>query len=108
VSPRASLLLACAVTALFSIPLILRKVPPNRFYGFRTPATLSSPEIWYPVNAFSGWALLVASTVSFLLVCLLPDEVVENPWLGAAAFVVPVGLSLVASLLYQRRFTSRE
>ena len=107
-SPRASLLLACAVTALACVPLILRKVPPNRFYGFRTPATLSSPEVWYPVNAFSGWALLVTATVSFVLVCLLPDEIVEDPWLGAAAFVVPVGLGLVASLLYQRRFTPRE
>lgn len=106
-SPRASLLLSCAVTALLSVPLILRKIPPNRFYGFRTRATLSGPDVWYPVNAFSGWALLVASAVSFVIVCLLSDDALENQWLGAAAFIVPVGLSLVASLLYQQRFTRR-
>jgi hypothetical protein len=106
-SPRASLLLTCAVTALVSLPLIKRKVPPNRFYGFRTRETLASPDVWYPVNAFSGWALLVASAISFVVVCLLSDEALANQWIGAAAFIVPVGLGLVATLLYQRRFTQR-
>jgi uncharacterized membrane protein len=36
------------------LPLKLEKVPPNWFYGFRTPKTLSSKEIWYPVNRVAG------------------------------------------------------
>ena len=37
-----------------SIPLIRRRVKPNRFYGFRTPQTLSDERIWYDANAYAG------------------------------------------------------
>jgi uncharacterized membrane protein len=37
-----------------SVPLILRKVPPNSFYGCRTRKTLSDPKIWYEANQISG------------------------------------------------------
>ena len=30
-----------------SIPLIQKRIPPNRFYGFRTAKSLSDPKIWY-------------------------------------------------------------
>ena len=46
-----------------SIPLIRNRVPPNRFYGFRTPKTLSDPKIWYEVNHISGNDLLVAGAL---------------------------------------------
>src|SRR5262249_46850972 len=46
-----------------SIPLIQKKVPPNKYYGFRTRKTLSNPEIWYEVNRVSGNDLLVAGTL---------------------------------------------
>ncbi len=36
------------------IPMAMQIVPPNRWYGFRTPKTLSSPEAWYPVNRIGG------------------------------------------------------
>ena len=45
---------------LISIPLILRRIPPNRWYCFRTPSTLSDTEIWYPVNALTGQRLAAA------------------------------------------------
>jgi uncharacterized membrane protein len=37
-----------------SIPLIMRRVPPNAFYGCRTRKTLSDPKIWYEANYISG------------------------------------------------------
>lgn len=37
---------------LLSLPLIYGKVKPNLFYGFRIPATLNDPALWYPVNKF--------------------------------------------------------
>ena len=56
-----------------SIPLILGKVKPNPFYGFRTPKTMSSEAIWYPANRACGWGLLVGGLVTFMvsLLCLL-------------------------------------
>lgn len=32
------------------IPFLTDRIAPNRFYGFRTPATLRSPELWYRAN----------------------------------------------------------
>jgi len=46
-----------------SIPLIQQRVAPNRYYGFRTPRTLSNPEIWYKVNHISGVDLFVAGAL---------------------------------------------
>jgi hypothetical protein len=83
---------------------LLRRVPPNSFYGFRTPLTLSSPDVWYPANAFSGLTLLFAGLVSLALVWLLPAPTFARPWVPVVVFVVPLSLSLVASLLYLRRF----
>jgi uncharacterized membrane protein len=42
-----------------SVPLILHKIPPNGLYGFRTPSTLTDPELWYKVNAYAGKRFLV-------------------------------------------------
>jgi uncharacterized membrane protein len=47
-----------ALLASLSVPLALGKVPPNRFYGFRTPRTVSDPELWVPVNQMAGRALV--------------------------------------------------
>ncbi|MGE5109380.1 MAG: SdpI family protein [Acidobacteriaceae bacterium] len=52
------------VNILISLPLCLRLVPSNRFYGFRTRKTLSSPEIWYEANYKGGVGLIVASMIA--------------------------------------------
>src|SRR6185295_16009053 len=57
-----------------SIPLIKNRVPPNRYYGFRTAKTLSDPEIWYKVNHLSGNDLCLAGvliTISSLMMLLI-------------------------------------
>jgi SdpI/YfhL protein family len=46
--------------AALSVPMILGKIPPNGLYGFRLKKTMENPEVWYPVNAYSGKWLLVA------------------------------------------------
>ena len=37
-----------------AVPLIRKKVPPNRFYGLRTSATLADEAVWYEANARAG------------------------------------------------------
>lgn len=49
-----------------SIPLIMRKVPPNSFYGCRTRKTLSNPKIWYEANHISGIDFCVAGLIVFV------------------------------------------
>jgi len=81
-----------------SVPLILHLVPPNGIYGFRNAATRSSPAVWYPANAFAGWALLAASVASAALLLRLPATV--KRWQLFVVFVVPIFAALAASLLY--------
>jgi len=49
------------------IPLAMRKVPMNLFYGFRVPKTMSSPEIWYEANYNTGVNMITASGVTLLV-----------------------------------------
>ncbi|MEM0966235.1 MAG: SdpI family protein [Verrucomicrobiota bacterium] len=49
-----------------SIPLILRKVPMNHFYGVRFPQSFKSEEAWFEINEYGGKALLVSALPIFL------------------------------------------
>lgn len=49
-----------------SIPLIMRKVPPNSFYGCRTRKTLSDPKIWYEANYISGIDFCIGGLIVFV------------------------------------------
>src|SRR6185503_13333441 len=91
-----ALLIGCGVVAAVSIPLILKKVPPNPLYGFRTPRTLADRALWYRVNGFAGWAFLVAAAISAVLLVSFP----ASPDLVVLQFIVPVAIALFASLIY--------
>ena len=84
-----------------SIPLIRNRVPPNRFYGFRTAKTLSDPKIWYEVNHISGNDLLVAGaliTCSSVTMFALAQE--WNPQHVALTLLLIMCFSLVGVLLH--------
>lgn len=89
-----------------SVPLILRLVGPNGWYGFRVKATLENPELWYDVNVYSGWRMLVTGLVSiFTAIGLswLPGLTVEQYSRGClvvAGTVLAVGL--LQSMAYLR------
>lgn len=42
------------------VPLLLRRVPPNRVYGLRTMSTLKCESLWYEANMRSGFYSVVA------------------------------------------------
>jgi hypothetical protein len=68
-----------------SIPMLLRWVPPNRFYGFRVPAALSDRPLWYDANALAGRHMLALGAVMVMLEFVLPV-----PW--RAGVLSPLGL----------------
>lgn len=90
---------------LLSVPMILGQVPPNGVYGFRTPKTLSSPDIWYPANRAAGWFMLAAMVVAIgfnlALWWAYPDWPLERmaSWM-TGGMTVPLVISLLASLIY--------
>lgn len=99
------LLVGAAVVAAASIPLILKAVPPNRIYGFRTRKTLSNEALWYRANAFAGWALLIAAIASGTLLILVRGSALAGAAYGVTAFALPVVIAVVACFIYLRRIT---
>lgn len=61
------------VFVVLSIPLILRKVPRNIVYGFRTRAALADDFVWYETNAYFGRGLAVSSLISAVAVLMLHE-----------------------------------
>lgn len=97
------------LTAL-SIPLILRRVPPNPLCGFRVASTLAEPAVWYAVNRHAGWRLgatgLVIAGAAILLARLPGLSLDAYAWTCLAVVAVTLGLSLAWSLAYMRRLTT--
>ena len=52
-----------ALMIVLAVPMILKKVKPNVWYGFRTRKTLSDERVWYAANQYAGKALLLAGGV---------------------------------------------
>ena len=90
-----------------SLPLILRKVPMNRFYGVRFPQSFKSNEAWYEINAYGGKALLIA-TIPILLAGLYGLLAAPNPsgpysLICAGVLVLSVMLASLASYWKARK-----
>ena len=66
-------LLGAAVVVL-GVPLWIAMVPPNRFYGLRTPATLDNESLWYAANRTTGRDIVCAGAIAFFLSVWLPDQ----------------------------------
>jgi len=58
-----------------SVPMMLRRVPPNDVYGLRVPATLQDEQVWYDANAASGRDMVLFGVI-VVLFSLVP------PWFG--------------------------
>ena len=102
-SSSTGFLVGAGAIAAVSIPLILKLVPRNSFYGFRTASTLSSDEIWFRANSFAGWALLIGAGVSAALLLAIPGSVRSDSGFDAALFSLPLVIALLASFIYLRR-----
>lgn len=66
-----TILVCSAVFCLLSIPLILRKIPRNPVYGYRTRATLGDDTIWYEANAYFGTRFLIGTIVSVFIAIIV-------------------------------------
>ena len=41
-------------------------IEPNNYYGIRIDQAFQSDEMWYQINRYGGWALIVASGVMLI------------------------------------------
>ena len=97
-----SLFVPCGVIAVASVPLMLKLVPPNSVYGFRTQQTLASPSVWFRANCFAGFALFIASGITAATFALRPEYASGRNLAGLAVLLVPLVIALGASFAYVR------
>jgi uncharacterized membrane protein len=96
---------------LIAIPFILRRVPPNRVYGFRTGTTLADENIWYESNAFFGRNFVISSIISGVAVYLLyiyhglPPEYFMKA--GLFCLIAPPLIVIILTLRYSRSLNNR-
>lgn len=67
-----------------SVPLILNKVPPNRYYGFPARSILKDSKLWYRVNSYAGRRFMLAGLGTSIGSIIL--FYVSKPDLNAYAF----------------------
>ncbi len=94
------------ILAALSLPMIAGRIPPNGLYGFRVKKTMENPDIWYPVNKFSGKWLLAAG-ISLVLVAfglsLVQGISLDTYSLSVlAVWLIIFAIGLVASIRYLR------
>ena len=91
------------------IPLVLRLVSPNRFYGFRTSTSFSSANAWYQINFATGLAMIAAGFVGCLLALLLSNGMIslkpEPRYLAGILLTTLVTVAfLIPVVIYSNRF----
>jgi SdpI/YfhL protein family len=83
---------------LSAVPLTLKLVPPNRFYGYRTATTLSSLDAWYQVNFATGLAMIAAGIVGGIAVLLLDQGVIVLKL--ESRYIIGISITGLATLLF--------
>ena len=97
-----TLFIPCAIVAVACVPLMLKLVPPNGIYGFRTRQTLASPDIWFRANRFAGCALFIASGITAAVYVVWPELASGRELSGVAVLLVSLIVALAASFGYLR------
>jgi uncharacterized membrane protein len=102
-------LAVCALLMVIAIPLVLRWIPRNIVYGFRTRKTLANDATWYEANAYFGRALLVSSLCSaFLAYVIYYVQPFSSTVFLPVSILVIAAPTLVAALATALRVRSLE
>ena len=94
-----------ALFVLLAIPLLLRKVGPNKVYGVRTAKAFASESNWYAINVVGGRWIAVAGLVLALCggyVLLRPPATLVGVLVASLAPVPLVLLTLIPVLRFSR------
>jgi hypothetical protein len=91
-----------------SVPLMLGKIGPNPWYGFRVRRTLADPAVWYAANTYSAkWFFavgLLTSMVAVLLYCLPGVDTAEYAIGTAGVVLVGLAVTVIQSFRYLGNF----
>ena len=89
-----------------SVPLVLKKIPPNGIYGFRVRATIENPHLWYMVNAYAGKRLVavgLGTAIGTIILYFVSSSNVEQYALSSLGLFLALFLwGMITSFLYLR------
>ncbi|MFI4913347.1 MAG: SdpI family protein [Sedimentisphaeraceae bacterium JB056] len=52
---------------IIALPLALKKIGPNNWYGFRTKKAMSSLDAWYALNSITGKGIAIVGIVQIII-----------------------------------------
>lgn len=94
--------IAACFLGLLGLPLYFGKIPPNRFYGFRTERTLADHKVWYPVNRVAGGWMAITGA----LTAAVATWVQRNGWKlesAAVANLIVFSAGMLIMLIHSLR-----
>lgn len=97
------LLLACAIVATIGVPLMLKLIPQNPYYGYPARSLKSRPNHWVEVNVFAGRVLVGAAAFSALIIMAYNGTWMRSGWAQMFAFLVPLAAASGATFWYDRQ-----
>ena len=103
-------LAAGVILICLSVPLIQRRVPPNRWYGFRVRRTLEDANVWYPANEYAArqfvW-LGIAGIVVAIAAYFIPGVQLDvYASIIGMFYLVGVSLTVVRSFIFLRTLSA--
>ena len=84
-----------------SIPLLYKKIPRNKYYGFRTDRTLSNDKIWYDANTYFAKHFIIFNL--FQVITTIGNYFIfanEKQYLLAENLILIVGITIVIVLSF--------
>ncbi len=88
----------CGVTLIAAgLPLYLRRIPPNAWYGARFPSILADHDAWYEINARAGRDFMVIGAI--YLVVLIVSLAAGHSWPDPFPVLVPLAVLVIGLML---------
>ena len=101
VTSRSAVYAICGLIFVLAIPMVLKLVPPNSAYGFRTAQTFASSAAWYKGNFFAGAIAMLVSIAAAAAVYFLPSSLLARyPSLPMALLIVGILVIILGSTFY--------
>lgn len=95
-----------ALFVAIATPMILGKVPPNPWVGFRTRKTMSSQALWYKANRTGGIYLMISTLAAVaiwggLIYVPMPETV--RPLLDVLVLAICQSVAITVVLLRMKK-----
>ena len=96
-------LIAYAVIGIAALPLAMRLVPPNNYFGLRTPRTMHSASHWYLVHAVGGQLLIVCCGLAAILLMMYQGTWLKSFWAQLFLFLFFIGGAVAGTLYFEKK-----